>query len=178
MVFNATFNNISVILFTGRTWDKVLFIYIVLCCRYISNLRTVEDDPDVDKWLEWESTQLQVCYVTFISLFHQFLAILWLPELKWRKAWSDLDIYFLYCFCYKTLLSDISELKWNTNLLQWLLVFRYDTFTTLPAYFYATRKMLFAGVSFEFTIQSDFKWKHLIAREKKNISNTYFTKVK
>lgn len=66
-------------------------------------------------------------------------------------------------FLLKTLLSDISELKWNTNLLQWLLVFRYDTFMILPVYIYATHKMLFAGVSFEFTIQSDFKWKHLVS---------------
>ena len=71
--------------------------------------------------------------------------------------------YSTMVFLLKTLLSDISELKWNTNLLQWLLVFRYDTFMTLPVYFYATHKMLFAGVSFEFTIQSDFKWKHLVS---------------
>lgn len=68
-----------------------------------------------------------------------------------------------WCFCYKTLLSDISELKWNTNLLQWLLFFKYDTFTILSVYYYATRKMLFVAVSVEFTIQSDFKWKHLVS---------------
>lgn len=27
--------------------------------RYISNLKKVEDDPEVDRWLEWESSQLQ-----------------------------------------------------------------------------------------------------------------------
>ena len=28
--------------------------------RYIINLKSVEDDPHIDRWLEWDSVQLQV----------------------------------------------------------------------------------------------------------------------
>lgn len=35
---------------------EINFFYL----RYICNLKTAEDDSEVDRWLEWESVQLQV----------------------------------------------------------------------------------------------------------------------
>lgn len=38
-----------------------LFInYLIFNFRYILNKKSEETDADVDKWLEWESSQLQV----------------------------------------------------------------------------------------------------------------------